>query len=618
MSEQRGGSMLKLERMRTAFDRAFRNEQNENLQKIEDANNALESKIVQTNNNLQSQIDSLLDGEFEEVALNTHIEQKLNNLESEYAPKLTEVSEQLADIAINPTFEANEKTESANLGVELINNTNWVVPNGWSGTYSTGFKNTVGNTNPLTFTMQSTGTRLFEVAFRVESPSPADIPNASTDFTLTLGNSAPFVTYQGGGNFDYTFGIRSVNDGDLVFIPGVKFDGTIKNVSVKEIIGEVEPSLKVLNGDQDVFEIRSTLPELQNVFIGKKSGSKNTTGRGNVGYGDNALPVNTTGYWNSAFGLEALRDNTTGSRNIALGYVSLRDNISGDRNIAIGTFALHRNTHGRENIALGADTLWYNTTGNYNVGLGHYALGGNTTGDGNVAIGRVALNKNITGNYNVAIGNAALERSTTTQENVAIGRDTLKNTNANQLIAIGSGSQLSNTNAASNVAVGTSTLRTNTIGAENTAIGHFAGYGTSGEIRRNVMVGNRSGYALTTGANDNVLLGNKSGDTITTGNGNIMIGSNTQPTASNSSNQLNIGNFLYGVLPLKRFGIGLSAPTARLHILASDGTTGTAPLKLQAGTLLESKEVGAIEFDGTDLYYTNSSGVRKKITATSV
>ena len=83
--------MLKLTRMRTAFDRAFRNEQNENLEKIEEANINLESKI-----------NGLIDGNFEEVALNTHIEEKLNDLETQYAPRLTEVSEQIKAIAVSP------------------------------------------------------------------------------------------------------------------------------------------------------------------------------------------------------------------------------------------------------------------------------------------------------------------------------------------------------------------------------------------------------------------------------------------------------------------------------------------------------------------------------------
>ena len=47
-------------------------------------------------------------------------------------------------------------------------------------------------------------------------------------------------------------------------------------------------------------------------------------------------------------------------------------------------------------------------------------------------------------------------------------------------------------------------------------------------------------------------------------------------------------------------GIGVSLPTAKLHLVA--GTANIAPLKLTAGTNLTTPEIGAIEFtdDGTD------------------
>lgn len=56
--------------------------------------------------------------------------------------------------------------------------------------------------------------------------------------------------------------------------------------------------------------------------------------------------------------------------------------------------------------------------------------------------------------------------------------------------------------------------------------------------------------------------------------------------------------------------IGTLDSSARLHL--SGGTTlpGTAPLKIDAGTLLDAPESGAIEFDGTSLYYTDDSAAR--------
>lgn len=51
-------------------------------------------------------------------------------------------------------------------------------------------------------------------------------------------------------------------------------------------------------------------------------------------------------------------------------------------------------------------------------------------------------------------------------------------------------------------------------------------------------------------------------------------------------------------------GIGVAATTARLHLPAGSATASTAPLKFTSGTLLSTTEAGAIEYDGTHLYFT--------------
>lgn len=53
--------------------------------------------------------------------------------------------------------------------------------------------------------------------------------------------------------------------------------------------------------------------------------------------------------------------------------------------------------------------------------------------------------------------------------------------------------------------------------------------------------------------------------------------------------------------------VGVANPAAYLHIAASTGTAGTAPLKLSAGVNLTAPEAGAIEFDGTHFYGTIGS-----------
>jgi len=56
-------------------------------------------------------------------------------------------------------------------------------------------------------------------------------------------------------------------------------------------------------------------------------------------------------------------------------------------------------------------------------------------------------------------------------------------------------------------------------------------------------------------------------------------------------------------------GIGVIKPTAVLHIKA--GTSGTAPLKLSVGTNLTTPEAGAMEYDGSHLYFTSTNGGKR-------
>jgi len=53
-----------------------------------------------------------------------------------------------------------------------------------------------------------------------------------------------------------------------------------------------------------------------------------------------------------------------------------------------------------------------------------------------------------------------------------------------------------------------------------------------------------------------------------------------------------------------RIGMGTLTPTAALHLKAGTATANTAPLKLTSGTLLTTPEAGAMEYNGTNLYFT--------------
>jgi hypothetical protein len=107
----------------------------------------------------------------------------------------------------------------------------------------------------------------------------------------------------------------------------------------------------------------------------------------------------------------------------------------------------------------------------------------------------------------------------------------------------------------------------------------------------------------------------------TTGSNNTAIGAFTDCASPTASNQLNIANAIFGTglsgsvsSPAGNIGIGMAAPTAKLHLPAGTTIANTAPLKMTAGTLLTVLELGAIEFtdDGTTghLYMTmNVAGV---------
>jgi hypothetical protein len=64
-------------------------------------------------------------------------------------------------------------------------------------------------------------------------------------------------------------------------------------------------------------------------------------------------------------------------------------------------------------------------------------------------------------------------------------------------------------------------------------------------------------------------------------------------------------------------GIGNTTPTALLHLKAGAAAANSAPLKFTTGTNLTTQEAGAVEFDGTNLYYTDSIPLRRTIATTA-
>lgn len=86
-----------------------------------------------------------------------------------------------------------------------------------------------------------------------------------------------------------------------------------------------------------------------------------------------------------------------------------------------------------------------------------------------------------------------------------------------------------------------------------------------------------------------------------------LIGTNDSYSLSLRTN----GSSAITIDTAQKVGIGTTAPAAKLQIAA--GTATVAPLMLTRGTNLTTPLAGAIEYDGTNLYYTDGTATRRTI-----
>lgn len=294
----------------------------------------------------------------------------------------------------------------------------------------------------------------------------------------------------------------------------------------------------------------------RNICIGYDAGNNIQTANGNVAIGYNSMSVNTvTGIYNVGLGYKTLRDVTSGSYNLAIGSSTLANVEDGKFNMAFGQLAGNKLTSGSYNACIGAETLEAETTGSYNIAIGYKAMELGVGATYNTALGPSAL-QDCTGDYNVGIGTNAGRDIISGDGNVAIGTNALRfATTVNYLVAIGYEAGKDVTGAGS-TAIGYQAMFENVTGTNNVAIGYQAMLGVAGNSHSsNVAIGYRSLYAVTTGGN-NICIGYQAGNVITTGTGNIIIGYDVDPSAAGASNELNIGNVIYGDLSNNNIGVG--------------------------------------------------------------
>ncbi|AWK06522.1 hypothetical protein HYN56_20755 [Flavobacterium crocinum] len=203
-------------------------------------------------------------------------------------------------------------------------------------------------------------------------------------------------------------------------------------------------------------------------------------------------------------------------------------------------------------------------------------------------------------NNNTAMGtNALTALNSGTGENTAVGFNTINiSTNSVANTAVGSYAlaKIGNSTDGRNTAVGylamagsnTTAVTVNT-GSNNTAIGISAMNNASTALTGvyNVAIG-ANALTASAGGSYNTALGPNAGKTIN-GNNNIMIGgsssNNINPSSAAVSNELNIGNTLFGTgingtIGIGKIGINIQSPlVAELQVLGSvrtgTSTTGT-------------------------------------------
>jgi hypothetical protein len=308
--------------------------------------------------------------------------------------------------------------------------------------------------------------------------------------------------------------------------------------------------------------LTSTSTLTGNLTLGSTATATNPSRSGDPGTGLFSGTASTVSI--ATAGVEALRVSATGSVGIGTTSPAQALDVTGNINVSAitggyylaNTKILGQPASDTTSIAVGPSALAAQTATNlFNTAVGYSVLNATTTGTGNTAVGYQTLHATTTGASNTGVGFFALNTNTTGSSNTANGVQALQ----------------SNTTGSSNTANGVQALQANTTGSNNLALGYQVGK-----------------------------------TTLTTGSNNILIGTSSlvDTTASNSSNQLNIGNLIYGDMAGVHVGIGsatinsgaaLDLSSQSNSLLLPTGTTGQQPGSPAAGMIRYNSTTPAIE-----------------------
>ncbi len=156
---------------------------------------------------------------------------------------------------------------------------------------------------------------------------------------------------------------------------------------------------------------------------------------------------------------------------------------------------------------------------------------------------------------------------------------------------------------------------------------------TSGNLVTSATSSTELGYLVGLGITNGGIVYGNGGALATTGagtSGQVLISNGvgipswSMPTSAGSASTIvkrdATGNFTAGTILATLTGHATldhaltgSTMTGTITTRASTTIASTSPIKIPTGVLMATPEVGAIEFDGTNFYYTNESNTRSKI-----
>jgi hypothetical protein len=269
------------------------------------------------------------------------------------------------------TFTGTTASDTAPLGAELLDDTGWTSA-GWTGSWSTGWTHTTGNTSVLSDTLAAVVGTYYQIVYTVTGRTTGSV---SLSFGGIVVNNA--ITATG------AYGPRATTTGNLLITPTTDFNGTI-TISIKTI-GSTTASTQFLSSTGSVVNEIRNINNTSSVFIGRGAGGRITTGSVNTAVGRDAMLNTTSGAFNSSFGQSSLIANTGGLNNSAFGVLSLSGNTSGNNNTAIGYGSGGSATNSINSTFLGfiSNPLGDNQSNQIVIGANTTGLGSNTTVLGN-------------------------------------------------------------------------------------------------------------------------------------------------------------------------------------------------------------------------------------------